>query len=218
MFAQQTKTGDKADLAQVPEDADIWNRVTSTRENCLGQECPHVRDCFVLKARRQAQDADLVVVNHALFMADLALREDGITDLLPAADLVVFDEAHQLPDIATRFLGTSVSSHQLLDLARAVEAVDDQTSGRGLVHGAQPWAGPAAGIAAAPGSAAGGFSVGGLHAGGLGVLGGRGLRRAGRPVAAATSTTPSRLPLLALRHPSDSSWHPGGCPLSPASH
>lgn len=123
VFAQQTKTGDKADLAQVPEDADIWNRVTSTRENCLGQECPHVRDCFVLKARRQAQDADLVVVNHALFMADLALREDGITDLLPAADLVVFDEAHQLPDIATRFLGTSVSSHQLLDLARAVEAV-----------------------------------------------------------------------------------------------
>lgn len=122
VFAQQSKTGDKADLAQVPEDADIWNRVTSTRENCLGQECPHVRDCFVLKARRYAQDADLVVVNHALFMADLALREEGITDLLPAADMVVFDEAHQLPDIATRFLGTSVSSHQLLDLARAVEA------------------------------------------------------------------------------------------------
>lgn len=122
VFAQQSKTGDKADLAQVPEDADIWNRVTSTRENCLGQECPHVRDCFVLKARRYAQDADLVVVNHALFMADLALREDGITDLLPAADMVVFDEAHQLPDIATRFLGTSVSSHQLLDLARMVEA------------------------------------------------------------------------------------------------
>jgi len=127
VFAQQSKTGDRADLVQVPEDADIWNRVTSTRENCLGQECPHVRDCFVLKARRYAQDADLVVVNHALFMADLALREDGITDLLPAADVVVFDEAHQLPDIATRFLGTSVSSHQLLDLARQVEAA-------GLAH------------------------------------------------------------------------------------
>ena len=127
VFAQQSKTGDRADLVQVPEDADIWNRVTSTRENCLGQECPHVRDCFVLKARRYAQDADLVVVNHALFMADLALREDGITDLLPAADVVVFDEAHQLPDIATRFLGTSVSSHQLLDLARLVEAA-------GLAH------------------------------------------------------------------------------------
>ena len=122
VFAQQSKTGDRTDLAPVPEDADIWNRVTSTRENCLGQECPNVRDCFVLKARRYAQDADLVVVNHALFMADLALREEGITDLLPAVDLVVFDEAHQLPDIATRFLGSSVSSHQLLDLARTTEA------------------------------------------------------------------------------------------------
>ncbi|MCC2596462.1 ATP-dependent DNA helicase [Pusillimonas sp. MFBS29] len=122
VFAQQSKTGDRSDLPAVPEDADIWNRVSSTRENCLGQECPFVRDCFVLKARRQAQDADLVVVNHALFMADLALREEGITDLLPAVDMVVFDEAHQLPDIATRFLGSSVSSHQLLDLARATEA------------------------------------------------------------------------------------------------
>ncbi|TAL78553.1 MAG: ATP-dependent DNA helicase [Burkholderiaceae bacterium] len=122
VFTQQSKTGDKADLVQVPEDADIWNRVTSTRENCLGQECPFVRECFVLKARRQAQDADLVVVNHALFMADLALREEGITDLLPEAELVVFDEAHQLPDIATRFLGISISSHQFLDLARLVEA------------------------------------------------------------------------------------------------
>src|SRR5690606_34334975 len=122
VFAQQSKTGDRSDLVQVPEDADIWNRVTSTRENCLGQECPHVRDCFVLKARRQAQDADLVVVNHALFMADLALREEGITELLPTVELVVFDEAHQLPDIATRFLGSSVSSHQLLDLSRATEA------------------------------------------------------------------------------------------------
>ncbi|WP_397475738.1 ATP-dependent DNA helicase [Pusillimonas sp.] len=122
VFAQNTRSGDRAELSEVPEDADIWNRVTSTRENCLGQECPHVRDCFVLKARRQAQDADLVVVNHALFMADLALREEGITDLLPSVDMVVFDEAHQLPDIATRFLGVSVSSHQLLDLARVIEA------------------------------------------------------------------------------------------------
>jgi ATP-dependent DNA helicase DinG len=127
VFAQQSHTGDRSDLADVPEDADIWNRVTSTRENCLGQDCPHVRDCFVMKARRQAQEADLIVVNHALFMADLALREEGITDLLPTVELVVFDEAHQLPDIATRFLGSSVSSHQLLDLARTAEAA-------GLAH------------------------------------------------------------------------------------
>jgi len=121
VFAKQSRSGDRSDLAEVPEDADIWNRVTSTRDNCLGQDCPHVRDCFVMKARRQAQDADLVVVNHALFMADLALREEGITELLPTVELVVFDEAHQLPDIATRFLGSSVSSHQLLDLARTTE-------------------------------------------------------------------------------------------------
>ncbi len=126
-FAQQSATGDRADLPTVPEDAEIWQRVTSTRENCLGQDCPNVRDCFVLKARRQAQEADVVVINHALFMADLMLREEGVTDLLPAADTVVFDEAHQLPDTATRFLGSSVSTHQLLDLGRLLETA-------GLAH------------------------------------------------------------------------------------
>lgn len=126
-FAQQSATGDRADLPTVPEDAEIWQRVTSTRENCLGQDCPNVRDCFVLKARRQAQEADVVVINHALFMADLMLREEGVTDLLPAADTVVFDEAHQLPDTATRFLGSSVSTHQLLDLGRLIETA-------GLAH------------------------------------------------------------------------------------
>ena len=146
VFAQQSKTGDRSDLASVPEEADIWNRVTSTRENCLGQDCPNVKDCFVLKARRQAQDADLVVVNHALFMADLALREEGITELLPTVELVVFDEAHQLPDIATRFLGSSVSSHQLLDLARSTEAAglayarestNWSTAGKNIEHAAR---------------------------------------------------------------------------------
>ncbi|SSW71435.1 ATP-dependent DNA helicase [Achromobacter agilis] len=121
VFAGISKTGDRSDLAQVPEDADIWQRVTSTRENCLGQECPRIRDCFVVKARRQAQEADVVVVNHALFMADLVLREEGVTDLLPEADTVIFDEAHQLPDTATRFLGSSVSTHQLMDFGRALE-------------------------------------------------------------------------------------------------
>lgn len=121
LFAQRSRSGDKSELATVPEEAEIWQRVTSTRENCLGQDCPFVRECFVMKARRQAQEADVVVVNHALFMADLALREDGITDLLPAVDLVVFDEAHQLPDVATRFLGTSVSLYEITDLSRQVE-------------------------------------------------------------------------------------------------
>jgi len=126
-FALHSTTGDKAELAEVPEDADIWQRATSTRDNCLGQDCPHVRDCFLLKARRAAQDADVVVINHALFMADLALREEGVSELLPRADTVIFDEAHQLPDTATRFLGESLSSHQLLDLCRTAEAA-------GLAH------------------------------------------------------------------------------------
>jgi len=126
-FATLSQSGDKSELASVPEDAGLWHLVTSTRENCLGQDCPHVRDCFVLKARRKAQEADLVVVNHALFMADLALREEGVTDLLPTAELVVFDEAHQLPDVATRFLGSGVSLHQLLDLRRQIEVA-------GLAH------------------------------------------------------------------------------------
>lgn len=126
-FIERSKTGDKSDLATIPEDAPIWHRVTSTRENCLGQDCPYINECFVLKARRKAQEADIVVVNHALFMADLALREEGITDLLPEVDVVVFDEAHQLPDVATRFLGTTVSIHQINDLAHLVEAA-------GLAH------------------------------------------------------------------------------------
>jgi len=126
-FAALTQSGDKSELSSVPEQAGLWHLVTSTRENCLGQDCPHVRDCFVLKARRKAQQADLVVVNHALFMADLALREEGVTDLLPSAELVVFDEAHQLPDVATRFLGSGVSLHQLLDVRRQIEVA-------GLAH------------------------------------------------------------------------------------
>ncbi|MFC4299732.1 ATP-dependent DNA helicase [Castellaniella hirudinis] len=126
-FTRESDSGDRADLPEVPETADIWSRVTSTRENCLGQDCPFVRDCFLLKARRHAQEADVVVVNHALFMADLALREEGIADLLPETQLVVFDEAHQLPDTATRFLGQSLSLHQVLDCARQTEAA-------GLAH------------------------------------------------------------------------------------
>lgn len=121
VFTSRSRSGDKADCAQVPEDADLWNRVTSTRENCLGQDCPNVKECFLLKARRQAQEADVVVINHALFFADLVLREEGITDLLPAADAVIFDEAHQLPDTATRFMGDVVYSGTITDFLKAAE-------------------------------------------------------------------------------------------------
>jgi ATP-dependent DNA helicase DinG len=117
-FARVTQTGDRADLADVPEDASIWGLVTSTRDTCLGAECSHYERCFVVKARRAAMDADVVVVNHHLFFADLALREEGITDLLPAANTVVFDEAHQLPETATAFFGETTSIAQVLELAR----------------------------------------------------------------------------------------------------
>jgi len=117
-FMQSTRTGDKAELSEVPENAPLWSQVTSTRDNCLGSECGHYRECFVMQARRLAQQADLVVVNHHLFFADLMLREEGVTDLLPSANTVIFDEAHQLPETASLFFGQTVSTAQLLELAR----------------------------------------------------------------------------------------------------
>ena len=117
-FARQTGSGDKSECAAVPEDSAVWNAVTSTRDNCLGQECPHYKACFVLAARRAAMDADVVVVNHHLFFADVMLRDDGAGELLPACNAVIFDEAHQLPATASLFFGESVSSSQLVELAR----------------------------------------------------------------------------------------------------
>ncbi len=122
-FAPLSATGDKAECTSVPEHAPIWSRVTSTRENCLGSDCPRYADCFVVKARREAQDADVVVVNHHLFFADLMLREEGVPELLPNAQTIVFDEAHQLPDTATLFFGETVSTAQVLDLVRDTLAI-----------------------------------------------------------------------------------------------
>ena len=117
-FAATSTSGDRADLADVPEDAPVWAQATSTRDNCLGQGCPDYKDCFVMRARKNALAADIVVVNHHLFFADLVLREEGISELLPACNTVIFDEAHQLPETARMFFGETVSSAQLVDLAR----------------------------------------------------------------------------------------------------
>lgn len=122
-FAPLTSTGDKAECTSVPEHAPIWARVTSTRENCLGSDCPRYADCFVVRARKEAQDADVVVVNHHLFFADLMLREEGVPELLPNAQTIVFDEAHQLPDTATLFFGETVTTAQVLDLVRDTLAI-----------------------------------------------------------------------------------------------
>ena len=117
-FAKTTKSGDKGQLAAVPEDSAAWLAATSTRENCLGQDCPQHKDCFVLAARREALVADIVVVNHHLFFADVILRDDGLGELLPACNTVIFDEAHQLPEVAGLFFGDSLGTSQIIDLAR----------------------------------------------------------------------------------------------------
>ena len=121
-FIKTTSSGDKAELARVPESASVWNLVTSTRENCLGADCQYYQDCFVMKARKEAQQADVVVVNHHLFFADVALKDTGVAELLPSANTVIFDEAHQLPETATLFFGESVSTSQVLELCRDVLA------------------------------------------------------------------------------------------------
>lgn len=117
-FAEHTKTGDKAELTEIPENATIWQNVTSTRDNCLGQDCQYYKDCFVMEARKKALAADVVVVNHHLFFADVMLRDEGVTELLPSANTVIFDEAHQLPEVAGLFFGEDVSTSQLIELAR----------------------------------------------------------------------------------------------------
>jgi len=119
-WSHVTKRGDIAELPGIGEADPVWPWVTSTRENCLGAECPVYDQCFVLAARRETQAADIVVVNHYLLMADLVLKEEGFGDLLPGADAIVIDEAHQLPDIAAQFLGYSVSTRQLSAIAKDV--------------------------------------------------------------------------------------------------
>jgi ATP-dependent DNA helicase DinG len=120
-FARTSITGDKAELSDVPDTAAIWAQVTSTRENCLGGECPHYDECFVMRARKNALAADVVVINHHLFFADVVLKDEGLTDLLPACNTVILDEAHQLPDTATLFFGEELGAGQLAELARDAE-------------------------------------------------------------------------------------------------
>ncbi len=120
-FTQRSTSGDRGELGEVPENSSAWALATSTRENCLGSDCPQFRDCFVMRARKQALEAELVVVNHHLFFADLWLRDEGVGELLPNCHAVILDEAHQLPEAATAFFGTSVTTGQLLDLAQDYE-------------------------------------------------------------------------------------------------
>jgi ATP-dependent DNA helicase DinG len=116
-WSARTRRGDRMELAEIPEDAPIWPRVTSTPENCLGSECAFFEDCHVVKARRDAMEADVVVVNHHLLLADLALKQEGFGEILPHADAFILDEAHQVPELAGQFFSQSISARQLTDLA-----------------------------------------------------------------------------------------------------
>lgn len=117
-FAATSDSGDRAEATGIRETHPAWTYAVSTRENCLGSECAHFRDCFVMKARKEALEAELVVVNHHLFFADLWLRDEGVAELLPASHNVILDEAHQLADTAALFFGQSVTTGQVIDLAR----------------------------------------------------------------------------------------------------
>ena len=117
-WSGRTMRGDLSELADIAEDSPLWPQVTSTADNCLGGECPFWSDCFVAKARQAAQAADLVVVNHHLLLADLAVKAEGFGEILPGASAFVLDEAHQLPELAAQFFGEGLGARQLLDLAR----------------------------------------------------------------------------------------------------
>ncbi|MGY8796697.1 MAG: ATP-dependent DNA helicase, partial [Woeseiales bacterium] len=100
-------------LLDVAEDSGVWPLVTSTADNCLGSKCPVYQKCHVVRARRAAQEADLVVVNHHLLLADLALKEEGFVEFLPGAEAIILDEAHQIPDLAAQFFGASLGSREI---------------------------------------------------------------------------------------------------------
>ena len=131
-WAHATQTGDIAEVDGLDDRSPVIPIVTSTRDNCLGQDCPQFRECYVVKARREAMAADLVVVNHHLFFADLSLRDSGVAELLPTVDIAVFDEAHQLVETGLQFLGTILSTNQVIDFGRDLLAAG-LSHARGLV-------------------------------------------------------------------------------------
>ena len=121
-WSTQTASGDIAEMSSISEEDVIWSSVTSTSDNCLGSDCDYFENCHVIDARRQAQAADVVVINHHLLFADMMLREEGFAELLPQADAIIIDEAHQLAEVASSFFGESISGNQLLELGRDCEA------------------------------------------------------------------------------------------------
>jgi ATP-dependent DNA helicase DinG len=116
-----TETGDRAELNFLPDDAELWNRIDARKETCTGQKCPEFSRCFLTLMRQRAQEADVIIVNHHLFFADLALRQDDFGSILPEYAAVVFDEAHEIEDVASDYFGRQASSYQFDELARDAE-------------------------------------------------------------------------------------------------
>ncbi|HBG29194.1 MAG TPA: hypothetical protein DDW98_00950, partial [Gammaproteobacteria bacterium] len=139
-WVDQTRSGDLSECAALPANPELIGRITATGDTCLGQECPEFRTCYVVKARRAAMDAEVVVINHHLLFADLALREEGFGELLPGADGVVMDEAHHVAEVAAQFFGRTVSSRQIALLIRDVRAEREAAGGadhRDLIQAAE---------------------------------------------------------------------------------
>ena len=129
-WSVHTKTGDRAELQDLPEDIAFWNEVSATAETCLGAECPEFDDCFVTRMRQRAAASDVVIVNHHLLCADAAVRQSEFGEVIPGFTRAILDEAHQLEDVATQYFGFSVSNYRIEELARDVErlAVEDRTA------------------------------------------------------------------------------------------
>ena len=122
-WSKRTETGDRAEIADLPEDLPFWNEIAATSENCIGTECPRFTDCFVTRMRSSAADSNLIVVNHHLLCADAAVRQSAYGEVIPECNYAIVDEAHQLEDVATQYFGVSVSSYRFDELARDGEVL-----------------------------------------------------------------------------------------------
>src|SRR5579863_8919792 len=122
-WAKLTETGDRSELTFLPDDAELWNRIDARSDLCTGQKCPEFRNCFITTMHQRAQEADLIIVNHHLFFADLAIRQDDFGSILPEYSAVVFDEAHEIEDVASDYFGRQISSYRFDELARDTESM-----------------------------------------------------------------------------------------------
>src|SRR6202043_3446626 len=120
-WTKVTETGDRSELTFLPDDSDLWSRMDARRDTCTGQKCPEFSNCFVTQMHQRAKDADLIIVNHHLFFADLALKHDDFGSILPEYSAVVFDEAHEIEDVASDYFGRQISNYRFEELARDVD-------------------------------------------------------------------------------------------------